>query len=512
LRERAVRAFCHLQPPSPVVGIVKHLKTLDLSYFLPTSRFRVSSSVTTTWDTILEPTGVGRRVPETTVALEIGPSERSRTLKVPAGWFRNAGASFSLTDEGLLVSSAVESSGQLGKVLIGAVGVAATVAGAMVSPAGALGAAAGALYIAKSAEDGEKAPEDPPEKREADAFEAQHPQAAALRGRLTTAIASLENEAIGLAEKIANPPEGESATDLYRRLRKTQAASQILQAKLDRVNDLFKTWRATTIHTSTTQYERLLTLAEVRKAQAEVDDAGQLQFAADAPQRVKSAWRDFGMALAVDEVLPETEPGEGAPGEAEILVRKPRMVTVNLYEKGAGDKAVLKESKPHLVMDSHCEVTKVELRESVWAKRSVTVGFSDLGALKSYAYQADSTAAAIAETASALPGTATASLENVLKAREALGSLESSDVKQELAKVKAEVELKQQELAREGLKATSADYATLERLKQRAATLEQRKAIRGLQPAETDPVAAEIAELKQKVELLTLRAKAAWLD
>jgi hypothetical protein len=481
--------------------------TLELKYALPESRMRIRSSVTTTVDTVLE---TESRAPQSTVTLEVGASSWMKKLRATSGGIFNTGLALEVTDEGLLKSSSLESTGELGKVLTSVVGAATTVAGALLSPAGVGGAVATGAYLFM-AEAPEVEPEAPtPADLEAAAFAESDSEAAALRSAFQMLVKQVNVQILQVAQELAAADTNEGLWALQRRLLVLQRLLEVLQARLDVLNGLFKAWRATTIQTEVAEYERLISLEHIRKANAMVSKDG-IQYCGEVTPEIEFAWSELGVAVTV-EGASRRRASEPMSRKNQILVRMPRLATINVYEKDKDGKPVLKQSKPHLVMDSTCEIQAIRLRKSLFAKRSVSVGFSDLGALKSYAHQADSTAAAIASTAESLPGTVTASLENVVKAKGAVDSLRSRDLQQRLAKVKAEAELKQQELNAAGLSATAKDHGALERLKQEVAKLEQEDKLDELRATPVkDDVATEIEELKQQVELLKLRDKLAKL-
>ena len=116
-------------------------RTDSVGYHLPLSCVRVTATVAETTDAILP--GKPQRSPEATVTLDVISDEASPTATITSGWVRDTNVAFKLTDDGRLVSSAVESSGELGKIVVGAVGVAATVGGVLLGMPGV-----GALALA----------------------------------------------------------------------------------------------------------------------------------------------------------------------------------------------------------------------------------------------------------------------------------------------------------------------------------------------------------------------------
>ena len=101
---------------------------------------------------------------------------------------------------------------------------------------------------------------------------------------------------------------------------------------------------------------------------------------------------------------------------------------VALYRRAGGDgqlgAAQLLERRPRLVMDRCCRHRVVELRKSIWASRTVTLGFSPLGALQSYGTGGTSSAAAAVESVEQAPTAISGALEQSARLRGDLASLE----------------------------------------------------------------------------------------
>jgi hypothetical protein len=481
------------------------LSSLELHYALPLSRLRIRSTLTVTIDSVLDKE---TEAPQSTVLLEVGPSKKTKVLKASTGRVFSTGVALGLTDESLLTSTDLEAGGEMGKIVIGVVGAVTTLAAAAHSPAG-LAAGITALDSVRMVTRQEAADSGGRSKEEIEltAFFEKDSVAADLLTRSKALLKRIGAERLGLFEQMLEAESFEKTAALQSRLFHLERLSRLVQSQLDALNEVFKAWRATTIQTRTKEYERLISLDALLAAETKVEN-GEIHFADGASERVRFAWRKLGVAVTIEPSEVETVPEDPPHEDNQIVVRVPRRVTLNIYEKQNG-KAVLKESKSHLVMDSRCVTRALKLRKSAWAKRSVSLGFSDIGALSSYKFQGESSAAAIASTAGSLPGTVTDSLEKGLKARELAGSLDRQGLEQQLAKVKAETDLKQQELTSAGLAATSTDYTKLERLKQRAELLQQRKTIRESRYSEPkeDPVATELGQLKQQVELLKLQAQ-----
>lgn len=482
--------------------------SLELSYALPVSTLSIESQVTLEEDSVLG--GGVKRTPQTSVSMEVGAATRNKTLAAHTGVLFNTKVELSLTDDGRLKSTSVDSGGELGKVVLGVAGLAATAVG-LVSPGKHAVLPMRAMLDGKALHvEEEELKEETPEEKIERAFREANGEIANLRDRYVTLITEVSGEIAEIAEQLAKTDDAAERRALLGRLRYLNDLLPVLRAELDKLNEIFRAWRASTIKTRQEAHQLIVDLDAIRNAEVEVDN-GEVSFGREASEQVRSAWFDLGVAVVVAPGCASNSSfAEAARHENAVLVRAPRWATMNVYEKVRG-RAVLRESKPHLVMDSYCETKLVKLRKSVWAKRSVAIGFSDLGAMTSYKHQADSSAAAAFSTLDSLPGTVSGSLEEAAKIRKQVSAFQSTGLEEELARVKQEVELKEKELTRAGLAATENDRAKLERLKQRAELLQQRKSIRDSQPPAPaqppNPTATEIANLKQQVELLKLQSQ-----
>jgi hypothetical protein len=193
--------------------------------------------------------------------------------------------------------------------------------------------------------------------------------------------------------------------------------------------------------------------------------------------------------VTLDESPSEEHDVKEPDEDNKIVVRSPRRVTLNLYKKDdlstkerkdpQEATVVLIESKPQLVMDRLGELQTIAFHKSMLAKRTEALTFSSLGALTGIATSRTAAAAALADTAQAIPGTVAASLEQTKKLYDDVGALRSRSIDARLAELKKEVALKQNEVALAGLHTTEAQSAELARLKQQEEILKEQKAIAG---------------------------------
>lgn len=476
---------------------------IDLAYALPSSRLCIDSKLSITEDDVLG--GDPQRTPQSTVSLEVGAAPRDQVLSVAAGWFFNTNVSLETTDDGRLKSTDIELGGEAGKVVVGVVGGAVALAGAFLAPPVAGVAGLRTLAAAEAAAGLAEPPSPGPTPRELEeaAFEEQRPDVAAMRTRY---IALVEKTTRAIAETseqlLANLPASVEK-ETIKRLKRLEDLRRRYSAELDRLNDLFKAWRSSTQRTRIESYQRYIELDQIRGL---VVSDGVEPDLGGAPAVVRFAWETLGVVATVD---PAGEPQEVATGSREnaVLVRFPRLVEVSVFERDPTGKAVLRERKPHLVMDAACETRTVKLRKSVWSKRGVKLGFSEIGTLTSFGHNTTSGAAAAAGAAGEVPAKVAESLEAAGKARKQLGSLSSVGLEEELNGVKQQAEKKQQELTLAGLTAGDKDHRELARLKLKAEIVEQRQKA-GESKSSPDPTAEAIDELKQQVELLWLEAAA----
>jgi hypothetical protein len=487
--------------------------TDEIKYHLPISCLRVTGTVTHTYDSILDKT---ETAPTASVALDVIADEAKLTAKIESGWLRDTNVSFELTDDGRLVSSSVESTGEAGKALLGVVTVGGAIAGAVIGlPPGAVGAiaAAAGLGAAKVVDhkeliDRARKPEKDPV---AKAYEKAYPGVFELKTKYAELVAELLRGAAVATEEFTNADTDLSRRAALTRVRDYRQALELARAESEHLDAHYKAWRATTFKSRSEAFEYLLTLDALRKAGAKVE-SGTVTFADSGDpeiQEVKKVWANLGAVVVISGAGSDTTV-EQPSGENKILVRLPRRVTLALYKKGEAGKpdegrAVLVETKSYLVMDGLCGLETFAFRKSLWAKRSSALKFSGSGALTGFSSTAASTAAALAEAAQGAPAALAGGLEQSKKIYDQLDALRSRSLDQRLARLKKEVELKQQEIAQAGLLATQGSTSELERLKQEAEILEKRKTIAGYDEPLADGAATELAGIERQVELLTAR-------
>jgi hypothetical protein len=484
---------------------------VDIRYALPVSCVRATGTVTFTTDSLLAESQV---VPEAVAALDVIAGARNQVLHADAGRTSDTKMSFSFTEDGRLTSAGVSSAGQGGKIILGVAGVGAAAAALALGLPGALvgGAALGAAEIARR-EGLEAAPDEPEveepevEDPELAAYAEEHKAAWELRQRYTTLLEAVTEKIADAGDQAVGATSDDDLAAAVTRLRLWRSVLPLLRAELELLNEHYRAWRATKIHTRTETHERILTLDTLSSAAATVAPDGTVGFSADpsdapAVAEVRSVWNRLGLLVTVDPLVRATPPSE-ATRTNKILVRTPRRVTLDIFERTDDEKAVLQESRPHLVLDAASEDTEVELPKKWLGESDVELTFAPSGALIGLGSKGTGAAAALAETLGSLPETISGGVTQAKSITDAVVGLRGTAADQRLAQLDREVKTKQQELANAGLLATEGTHVELERLKREAELLTQHKAIRDATPGAPDAVADEIARLRQQVELLT---------
>jgi hypothetical protein len=493
-------------------------------YRLPRSCVHAVGSITYKHDSILDdhPDQV-HASPETTLSLGVAPDSTQRVVDVSRGVLRDIEASFEVTEDRMLVSSSAESTGQAGKLITGVTGLAAAAAGVVAGlPSGALLGAIAAAGVSKSEiADGAQGFQRLDEAvRERDLTDEEKVALRyALKNRdVARRRADFEHHAKELAKRICEVTEelvgsGDPVeiAKLDYRLRALERTSSIVNHELDKLNVHFKAWRDGTISTRTEARELSIDADAIRAADARID-AGVLRLASGgaaqgAVDQMSEMWKSLGVAARIDHLDGGPEVPAPSTGSNQIVVRIPRPARLTVFKKMNG-KAFVTDSRGCLVMDSSCKHEVITFRKSFFAKRHQAAKFSTGGALTSLSYGSTSSAGAIADTLGGLPGTVSDALEHSQKIIDQAAALRRAPLEHRLTEAKDEADLKQQEITKAGLLATEEDYAELERLKQQADILAQRKAIADA-TATPDAGAAELAGMKQQIEVLNAKRELA---
>ncbi|SHJ30369.1 hypothetical protein SAMN02745244_02186 [Tessaracoccus bendigoensis DSM 12906] len=452
----------------------------QIDYYLPTTRVRLSCTVTTLTDTIL-----GREALSTPgLAVElvtVADSAAPRSLVLDSGFWRDYSVKLGLTEDGLLTQAGVETTGQVGKVLAGVVALGATAA-ALASGGLPLLAATRAVRPPSKMGPASLQDEDKPSLADpvAAAYAQAHPEAAERLALLVTELGDTHRVTDRARKAHRDAPDAATR----RAYTASKAALIDVEAEVSAARIHFETWRKSTFKEREASWDLLLSVAELPTW-----DGEELKFT-ESPS--KSALQEIlyqaKEILAVrlpagtsDEPRTGTRSGSGsAAGTSDYLaIRRPHpveMVTLRRMDGVCSVQAVFRT----LIMDSSCTELRLPLRKSWFARRNTNVEFSALGALTGVELNGASSGAAATADAAALLDSLPKAIDSASKARGALQGLASAGEEAELARLKRQVDLAEQRLLSAGQAVTAADFAELARLKQQVEIAELRAELSGL--------------------------------
>lgn len=485
-----------------------------VKYRLPVSCLDMTGTYSESVDSVLERTVADRLgVAELKV---VGDPRRLRTLRLEPGFGRDAKASFKLTPDLRLTSADTTVTGVGGKIVSGIVG-AATSIGAILLQFGALAADAGSPSAPTAEGDDLK-------------IEAAYVEAKGELAASRTAVKAASAKLV-TAHRIATTSYPDAGTPAKQKqalsvIARIEAAQVAIKADVEKAETLFQAWRSTTIKKSSQSISYTITVDELRWADPLLDDKNRLAFPPDSPneppsakvraarEKVQQAWNHLGCLVLIDGDPAEPNPSAGGSvpqrDDDMLAYRFPRSVTLRFYKR-VGDDAVLQNTRAALVVDGLCPTETIEVSSGFFSENKSAITFSEDGIPTGFDFGRGSEAAGFATAVGGIPSSVASGLETGKKITDQIYGIRSAGLSAELARVKSSVELKQQQILLDGLNATPDAYAELERLKVEAETYEKHETL-GHFDVPGDPVAKQIADLKQQVELLRVQAQLARLS
>lgn len=452
----------------------------EVTYFLPVTRVRLEATMTRLTDT-LEPTNAKPEASSWSAELvTVADTYQPRTLAVESGPLFDYGLKLALTEDGRLRSAGVESTGDAGKMLASAAGLAVSIASASVFRLPLPGPPMTQVQTkggsGEPARETELSPVEAAYAKECPS-EAQHLQGLQAEQQLvlTELTAARKNYLT------AGDPSKKEAWEHYRRVGVLVADTT---AELGRAKALFDAWRHT--KQSTVEYAVAATVELVslplltRLSGGAVD----LEWGTGVePGLVNGFFSQTGyvMARTTPEEWPTRSaiPTDGVAGAAVLWMRRPRSVGLCCVHRGEDGVVRMIEDRRELIMDAACAEVRVPVRKSWFARRKTSVELSALGALTGVELGGDAAAAGVTVGVSGAGTAALAALESAQKARAALSQLGAAGEENELARLKREVAIREQHLLAAGQAATAAEYAKLEASKQQVAIAEAEAKLRG---------------------------------
>lgn len=423
--------------------------TTTISYRLPCAELVVSGTVRRTYDPITDTVPLAER-PATLVAHAFAVRHvagESRSVTLPGGWLRTFKGAFAFTADGRLTSASAESTGQAGAVL----SAAATIAGA------AVGLHAAGVALGATA--------DPADAR----YGTDHPDESARRARVTELVKKTREAQLTVVDSVlADPAAADRARwDLLERMHRS------LAAELAILDTHRAAWRDGLRQTVDEIFEFTVPLADVKlpeeKAATETSPA--------APANLTELWKRHGIGVRAAWAAERgTATVPLTPATSQLVTRVPDLVTLSVVQRVHGVPVVTATSR-HLVMDDRSRVAYHPLEKSLFGRRSRSLTFDTDGVLTGLSVEGAAVLAEAATAAGALPAAFAGGLGSANSAVSGLATARRAAQEAELARVKQEVELEQQRITQAGLRATAADAARLQHLKQVRDILETETAI-----------------------------------
>ncbi len=471
--------------------------TYEIAYRLPVTKVRFTAVRTHGHDSVFEtnPNELTSAAAEMIVAAD---SRTEFKATIETDWLFNVNTSLTLTDDQRLTSASGGSEGQLGVVTGGVLGALVFAAGVAVGVP-EWGALIGAATTRATSSDKReivpsKKPEPPSDPVEAQ-YKSKKPEEYEQLVKYRELHATLEKEALRNAiDAVEKPAERPRLLAEARALERLQSR---VDARLDRLKQLFQTWRATTLTTWTEDLTEDIAFDLLPSSANGAFDPAKLE------DPLKQVWERFGlMVVALPGFPAPPDEGKGPARNGTmggIYERSPRQVTWKLWKKrGPNDPAdMCIRTGTSLVCDAISPVGSLEFRKSMWAKRTMKATFGNSGSMSGIEVGSTSSLAGAAATIGALPGATTSALEEASKFGDQLATLRTKSLYQEADRAKKLLELKQTEVSSAGLAATEGDQAELLRLKQQVEIAESTAKLR--------PDALAVSELKMQTELVNAR-------
>jgi hypothetical protein len=221
----------------------------------------------------------------------------------------------------------------------------------------------------------------------------------------------------------------------------------------------------------------------IAEASAKFGDALSDTSPGAAPAGLGDLWKRYGLTVLVRWERTRAEADQVATPDADQLVaRVAEPVSISVIEHVSGLPVVTSRSR-HLVGDARSPLRVYRLDRSWFGLRSVALSFSENGYLAGIDAEG---AAAFGEAAKALAGAPAAvgsGVESFTSLQSGLTTAKQAGLAAQLARLKSQVELRQQQVVAAGLDVTAGDAAELARLGQLKEILEDQTAIKGVDPA-----------------------------
>ena len=442
-------------------------RSTSVRYRLPRARLVVSGTLRRTYDQDLDANRNISTVPARLVshAIELRHEAEAgdpRAVSVRGGWLFQYKCSFSFTEDLRLTKASSDTTGA-GADLLSA---GATVAGVALAAGVALG---------------------PKPDRFRKVFRNSHQAEANEYDTLITRRRDARQKVALLArDLVANSTEAGVLGPQIRQVRQLIGYYDERIAALDAV---YAAWLATRQTTVEETFEIVAELADLKTTLAAANDSqngyGSHNPAAaksQAPTSLKDLWIQHGLTVLATWDRGHRDGQAPDAGPNHLVARLAEGITLSVVEHRARQPVVTSRTRA-LVADQHSEHVQYQLRRSLFGRRSLALTFSENGYLTGIAAEGSAALGETAKAIAAAPGQIAGAVDSVTKVQAGVASARRAGLDAELARVKAEVELRQQQALAAGLDLTSADAARLDRLTQLQSILDAQAKIKQAAPA-----------------------------
>jgi hypothetical protein len=295
--------------------------------------------------------------------------------------------------------------------------------------------------------------------------------------------------------------------------RRLEIVARDAKAEIDRIDSLYKAWRATTIveRTETRSYA----LAIKHLPEWTTTPPKPVTFTGTA----KEAWESLGLAVTIEALSqrPEIPPARGrhpmvgdqgdeVDTNKRVVWRVPRPVRIWVWRRASSGDPVLERVSNAEIVDADAVERYMTVDERLFGEATGMLEFSDLGTPVKASIGNKSALGAFGEALSGAPAAIAAGLEAASKAQIAIASLEDAREKRQLDAIKQQKDKLQAELDLKGLEATAEDLARLKALEQQVSIAENEGKLAKSPPSELDVLKGELELAKTQDALRRVRA------
>lgn len=271
-------------------------------------------------------------------------------------------------------------------------------------------------------------------------------------------------------------------------LRRVQALIAAIGVQLTAADGHFRTWRSSKVETLDQAFELRVALADIPPRMADAGwAAGGTATGTGPPKNLQELWERYGVGIEASWLGGSTTPRSQQEKQAiaaktdHVYTRVAELLELRLVQAHGAD-VVETGRQRALVADEWSKVKDFKLKSSWFGRKSLALAFDADGFVSTVSVEGSSALAAGLAAAGGVTDGFTSGVEGGTKAFNAVRSAGRASLDAELARVKGEVELRQQRLLASGLDATTADTVELQRLQQLQGILDAQTKIAGVDP------------------------------